>query len=546
MGKLRVNGSDFFWKHADILYASAGINPSGYDERIMPFIALKVLIDYGKVRFNFDYKNHFGLPPSEYKKVKRKTLRDTFLNIVKNIEKFSNFSKSMFQPQNLNNPNSNSTKEENVIKYFLETFNFDRHIKELTQDYLLSAILDIYNEVNFKEVPKEQFKDLYESTISRMRKGKTKGFNGTFMGQHFTQSATVRLICEVAYSKMKRKNKLAIYDPACGVGMMLIESYFFFKERGVKDIEVYGQEIDQRVWLMAKIFMEALDIPNKIARGNTLTSPAFINGLNGEDSFDFIITNPPFGIDWKHEKDFILKNMQDEENSYFFVIKDENGKPVLPPQSDGQFLFMLHIIKLMLNEKKKGKEAFAGIISSSSLPYTSGKAEDTIRKQIFELGIVDTILLQPPNMFTNTSMQTCIWFLSTKKMDRKTKHNITLIRADNPELFSKHPQPLDEMKNTYSDENIKNILKLIKSRKKLVSHQKKIISVVNGEEIISRVSLSSEIPLKEEEAEDIDLYMLYLDLMEKFSCLCSSNVKKTFYRRQSENGKIFGRYYQVI
>ena len=525
MAKLRINNTDFFWKHADILYASAGVNPSGYDERIIPFIALKILIDYEKVKFNFDYKNNFGLSKKDFQKIKGNNLRETFFNLISQIEKFSNF-KYMKQEQKYNDPKSKSRKKENVIKYFIEAFNLKKHIKELTDDYLLEAILDVYNEVNFREVPKEQFKDLYETTISRMRKGKQRGFNGDFMGQHFTQSATVRLMCEVAYSKMNNKDKLAIYDPACGVGMMLIESYFFFKDKSLKTIEVYGQEIDLKVWLLAKIFMEALDIPNKIARGNTLTNPAFINGLNGNDSFDFIITNPPFGIDWKHEEKIISKNMEDEKKSFFFVVKDDKGKPILPPKGDGQFLFMLHIIKLMLNEKKKGKNAFAGIISSSSLPYASGKAQDLIRQAIFRIGIVDTILLQPQNMFSNTSMQTCIWFLNTQKMDKQTKYNLTLVRADNHELYTKHPDPIDNMKNTYSKKNIKEILELIKSLKKALPYKKKVISVKKENSIITKINISSELPLESEKMEDIDLYELYKELMETLDCLCKKRNKR--------------------
>lgn len=524
MAKLRIDNQDFFWKHADILYASAGVNPNGYDERVIPFIALKVLIDYGKVSFNLDYKNRFGLPNENFKKIEKNNLRETFLNLVLNIQEFSNF-KYMEQDLKYNDSKSNSHKKENVIKYFAEAFNFEKHIKELSDDYLLEAILDIYNKIDFQDLPKEQFKDLYETTISRMRKGKQKGFNGNFMGQHFTQSATVRLMCETAYSKMKKKNKLVIYDPACGVGMMLIESYFFFKNKGIKEIEVYGQEIDLKVWLLAKIFMEALDIPNTIARGNTLTNPAFVNGLNGNESFDFIITNPPFGIDWKHEEKVVSENIKNEEKSLFFVVKDENDKIILPPKGDGQFLFMLHIIKLMLNEKEKGKNAFAGIISSSSLPYNSGKSENIIRQRIFETGIVDTILLQPQNMFSNTSMQTCIWFLNTQKMDNKEKDNLTIIRADYSSLYSKHPEPIDNMKNSYSDENIKEIVNLIKSREKEIPFKKKIINVKNGDNTLSKVNISAEIPFESEKMEDIDLYELYKDLMAKLDCLCKTTKK---------------------
>jgi type I restriction enzyme M protein len=223
-----------------------------------------------------------------------------------------------------------------------------------------------------RDYPKEQYKDLYETTVSRMKK-----LSGDLTGQHFTQKSIVHLMCEVSKFEAEGYNKLAIYDPTCGTASMLMESaYYFYNKNKIENIEVYGQELHGQTWLLAKIFLEisSLDgktqgIKNTVAYGNTLTNPAFANGINGNTSFDFIIANPPFGVDWKHNYNEIIENMNSKKSN-FFVVKDEKGKVVTPKKSDGQFLFMQHIIHLMKSEKKRDKHAHAAIISSSTLIST--------------------------------------------------------------------------------------------------------------------------------------------------------------------------------
>jgi len=126
-------------------------------------------------------------------------------------------------------------------------------------------------------------------------------------------------------------------------------------------------------------------------------------------------------------------------------------------------------------------------------------------------------------MFSNTGVQTCIWFLDTQKMDKEDKYYLTLIRADNPELYSEHPDPIDEMKNTYSEENVREIVRLINSKDKEVQGKKKVISVQNT----SKVDVSSLIPLEKDDYEDVDLYELYTELRNLMDCLCK--------KRKNEN-----------
>lgn len=452
---------DFYWAYADIL-RGIGIPPATYDQRIMAFMTVKLLIDNNKLQFNFEYNKKFGLSDKLYKKYKGKDTKESFKNLIADIENLG---------QNLNyftqEAKYNPDKSENILAYLNhpKVFILDAYIDELENHYL-EMVLDIYTyKAHFKDYPKEQYKDLYEKTISRMKK-----LSGDLTGQHFTQKSIIHLMCQHAIKQIKDNKRIAIYDPASGTGSMLMESAFFFKQNTkVENIEIYGQENHAQTWLLSKIFLEisSLDgnqngIKNIIAFGNTLTEPAFSKGINGNDSFDFIIANPPFGVDWKHDYDDIVANMKQIENRNFFTVKD--GKKIITPRkSDGQFLFMQHILNLMLKENARGKRAVASIISSSTLVSTGSKtsSEAKIRNAIFNTKMLKAVIEQPKAMFTNTDITSNIWFFDTE-----TSENIKVIKIDNEEkvLFSSHTAPQDKMKNAYSDTNIKEILRLINNK----------------------------------------------------------------------------------
>lgn len=505
---------DYYWAYSDIL-RDIGINESTYDQRIMAFMALKLLIDNDKLMFTFEYNNNFGLDHAIFAKYDLGETKKTFLNIIKNIEKFG---------QNLNyftqDSKYNPDTSKNILTYLnhFKTFELERYIQELPNNYL-ENVLDIYTyKANFRDYPKEQYKDLYESTISRMKK-----LSGDLTGQHFTQKSIVHLMCEVSKFEAEGYDKLAIYDPTCGTASMLMESaHYFYNKNKIENIEVYGQELHGQTWLLAKIFLEisSLDgksqgIKNTIAYGNTLTNPAFANGINGDTSFDFIIANPPFGVDWKHNYDEIVQNMSSKKSD-FFVVKDEKNKVVTPKKSDGQFLFMQHIINLMKSEKRRNKHAHAAIISSSTLISTGNatSSEAMIRKAIFGTGFVSAVLEQPNAMFTNTDISSHIWFL-----DSDPSEKITIVKADTKEeeLFSPHPQAKDKMKNSYSQKNIRRLATLINSKKEF-KYKSKFIDSKDRYEI----NISNEIGFKDN-SEDVsfdeltnELNMLMKQMCEDF------------------------------
>jgi len=496
---------DYYWAYSDIL-RDIGINESTYDQRIMAFMALKLLIDNDMLSFNLEYTNNFSLSYGDYVEYKGKDTKETFLNIIKDIEilgKQENL--HYFHQDSKYNPD----KSKNILTYLnhYKTFELERYILELPNKHL-ENVLDIYTyQADFRNYPKEGYKDLYEKTVSRMKK-----MSGDLTGQHFTQKSIIHLMCEMGIQGIKDNEKLAIYDPTSGTGSMLMESADYFKKHTkVKEIELYGQEMHGQTWLLSKIFLEISGYNNKIAYGNTLTNPAFADGINGNDNFDFIIANPPFGVDWKHNHEEITQNMQSRKSN-FFVVRDEKGKVVTPKKSDGQFLFMMHIINLMKKENKRGKRATAGIISSATLISTgsSTSSEAKIRKAIFGENLVSAVLEQPPAMFTNTDITSHIWFLDTLPTSK-----IKVVKADSKEeeLFVSHPNAKDKMKHAYNKENIKKLKRYLtnKGDKKFVCK-----SLSNDR---CEINISQEIGFRDDSEElSIDALIAELDGLMKDMC----------------------------
>ena len=173
---------DYYWAYADIL-RDIGINESTYDQRIMAFMALKLLIDNDKLRFNFEYRENFSLSEKEYKRYKDKNTKEIFLDIIKNIEKFGREENLHFFHQK---SQYNPDKSKNILTYLnhYKTFELERYIIELSNSQL-ENVLDIYTyQANFRDYPKEGYKDLYEKTISRMKK-----MSGDLRGRAFYLSS---------------------------------------------------------------------------------------------------------------------------------------------------------------------------------------------------------------------------------------------------------------------------------------------------------------------------------------------------------------------
>jgi len=208
-----------------------------------------------------------------------------------------------------------------------------------------------------------------------------------------------------------------VYDPACGTGGMLSISDEYVNELNSKaKLELFGQEINPESYAICKSEMLIKgQNPSNIKFGNTFT----VDGLK-EEKFDYILSNPPFGVEWKNAS----KIIKEEKEKQGFDGRFGAG---LPRINDGSLLFLQHMISKI---KKKDNGSRLGIVFNGS-PLFSGSAgsgESEIRKWIIENDLLEVIVALPDQLFYNTGISTYIWILTNNKSSER-KGKIQLINA---------------------------------------------------------------------------------------------------------------------
>jgi type I restriction enzyme M protein len=172
--KIKLNENklgDFYWAYADIL-RGIGVNETVYDQRILAFMALKLLVDNNKLQFNFDWRNNFGLSTKQYKKYEAENTLKTFLNIIADIEDLGKNLLYFIQPSHMT-PIQDTISEsidDNCLKYLnhKKTFTLSEYIEELEEPHYLEMVLDIYiSKAHFVGYPSEKYKDLYIEIINK-------------------------------------------------------------------------------------------------------------------------------------------------------------------------------------------------------------------------------------------------------------------------------------------------------------------------------------------------------------------------------------------
>lgn len=212
-------------------------------------------------------------------------------------------------------------------------------------------------------------------------------------GQFYTPRCIVELLVEMLEPYQGR-----IYDPCCGSGGMFVQSEKFVENHGGKigDISVYGQESNQTTWKLCKMNLAIRGIDSNIQWGDT-----FLNDKNRDLKTDFILANPPFNdSDWKGEQ----------------LRKDIRWQFGVPPTGNANFAWVQHFIHHLAPHGIAGFVLANGSLSSN----TSGEGE--IRKNIIEKDLVDCIVALPSQLFYNTMIPACLWFVSRDKKNQKFRN----------------------------------------------------------------------------------------------------------------------------
>ena len=433
--------SNFIWKIADILRGD--YKQHEYADVILPFTVLKrldsVLIDTHDevIRLNntLTYKNKapFLCKASGYK--------------FYNISEFT-FEKLKDDPDNL---------DENIVDYIkgfsdnareiLEAFNIYSQIERLEKEGLLYLIVSKFaGEIDLHpdRVSNTEMGYIFEEPIRKFSE-----MSNETAGEHFTPREVIRLMVAVLFEpdmeKITDPSFMAkLYDPAAGTGGMLSAGISYAEELNEKAIiEVYGQELNQSTYAVCKsdTLIKGKGYEN-IYYGNSFTE----DGLKLE-KFDYMLCNPPFGVEWKKYQ----APIKDEAEEKGFDGRFGAG---LPRVSDGSFLFLQHMISKMKDPKDGGSRI--GIVFNGSPLFTgdAGSGESEIRKWIIENGWLEAIIALPDQLFYNTGILTYIWILSNRK-SKLRQGKIQLI--DGTSFYERMRKPLGDKRKQLSEDDIKTI-----------------------------------------------------------------------------------------
>ncbi|NKI70826.1 N-6 DNA methylase [Collimonas pratensis] len=344
---------------------------------------------------------------------------------------------------------------ENYIQSFskdarqiFEYFNFAEFIGQLNDANLLYKVVQKVRTIDLspKAVSNHDMGLVFEELIRRF----AEGSNET-AGEHFTPRDIVRLTTSLVF--MEDDDALSkpgiirtIYDPTAGTGGFLSSGMEYVHELNPKAVmRAYGQELNPESYAICKadMLIKGQDVSN-IKLGNTLTNDQLF-----ADKFDYMLSNPPFGVDWKK----IEQEINDEHNHKGFDGRFGAG---LPRVSDGSLLFLLHLISKLRDSADGG--ARIGIILNGSPLFTggAGSGESEIRRYILEADLLEAIVALPTDMFYNTGISTYVWVLSNKKAKAR-KGLVQLINGVN--LCGKMRKSLGSKRNVMDDSDIATITK---------------------------------------------------------------------------------------
>ena len=330
----------------------------------------------------------------------------------------------------------------------MEAYAFDGKIERMDRAGILYAVLADFADLDLRPsvVSNEAMGYIFEELLRKFSE-----MSNETAGEHYTPREVIGLMVNLLVSGRTAqeltenpKPVRTIYDPAAGTGGMLTSAiHHIEKLNPAAIVNAYGQELNDETWAIAQsdLMMQDTD-PARMRNGNTLTQDAFPT-----EKFDFILANPPYGVDWK---------------AYAAPIKDEHAKQGfhgrfgagLPRVSDGSFLFLQHMLSHM---KPTGSRV--GIVLSGS-PLFSGQAgsgESEIRRWILENDWLEGIVALPDQMFYNTGISTYVWILTNDKAD-EDRGTVKLVDAR--ELGTKMRKSLGDKRKELTPAAIETIAQL--------------------------------------------------------------------------------------
>ena len=437
--------SSLIWSTADLLRGD--YKQSEYGKVILPMTLLRRLEcvlepTREAVLEEYEARKDLGIP------LEKILVRKSGHNFY-NTSKYT-LSKLLSDPNNL---------RENCESYINS---FSPNAREIFEKYEFSMQLDKLEETNLLYLIVEKFAsvDLHPDRVSNHQMGIVfeelirmfaEASNET-AGEHFTPRDIVRLTTSLLFSTddevlTKPGIVRSLYDPTAGTGGFLTSGTEYIHEINPDaTLVTFGQELNAESYAICKadMLIRGQKVEN-IKHGNTLSDDQL-----KDMKFDYMLSNPPFGVEWKKVQQVVLK--EHEEQGY-------NGRfgPGLPRVSDGSLLFLLHLISKMRTSAEGGSRI--GIILNGSPLFTggAGSGESEIRRYILENDLLEAIVAMPTDMFFNTGIATYIWILSNHK-EPKRKDKVQLINAS--DMFEPMRKSLGSKRKQISQKQMEELVRI--------------------------------------------------------------------------------------
>ena len=351
------------------------------------------------------------------------------------------------------------------MREVLERFDFDNTISKLEESGLLFKVLERFRDVDLHpdKVDNPTMGTIFEHLIRMFNEALNEN-----PGEHFTPRDVVHLMASLMLAgdedRIRRRGAVfTVYDPCCGSGGMLLIT----KEQvtvGVRrngdiirppinpgaDIHLFGQEVNPETWAVSKsdLFMKEPkgQDADRIAFGSVLSNDRY-----SDRAFDYMIANPPYGKDWKGDEDAVRAE-HDRGTAGRFA-------PGLPRISDGQLLFLQHMLWHM-KEPKDGGSRIAIIMNGSPL-FTgdAGSGESEIRRYVLENDLLEALIALPEQLFYNTGIATYIWLITNRKAQAR-RGKVQVIDATS--LWEQMPKSLGAKRREIPPQKRDEILGLLR------------------------------------------------------------------------------------
>ena len=344
----------------------------------------------------------------------------------------------------------------NVQKLFAG-FEFEKEIEKLDKANILFKVVQAFaTEIDLhpRKVPNIAMGYVFEELVREYNEQANEE-----AGDHFTPREVIRLMVHLLFQPDDNIFTEAglirrIYDPACGTGGMLSVAEDYVRQHAPSlELHAFGQEVNDESYAICGFdLMLKGENPAKIAFGDTLGNGKTFDGHKGE-SFHYMLSNPPFGVEWKVEEDVV----RTEHEKFGF---DGRFGPGLPRINDGSLLFLMH----MLSKRKPspddgGEGSRIAIVFNGSPLFTgdAGSGESEIRRWIIENDWLEAIIALPDQLFYNTGIYTYVWIVTNRKV-KKRQGKVQLI--DGTGFFRKMKKSLGNKRNELADSQIDELTRI--------------------------------------------------------------------------------------